>query len=410
MKRIYAFLFVMLCTLTASAEWQIYLISDNIFEPKKVDKTEYTKPNGEKISMYGYERKMVDDDGMVLLTGKYQYMQITNEPFALLQYDDETGDFFYYYAYDWYYETVLDPETNTYVPAPDATYWYGQWYPWGTQIQEEMEFDENGNMIDNWGVGVQNRITNKEPWQCLWWTGQCYTEKPYNYFSVDPGLYIVSISADEHGIGPVLIMYRICRLDPIPLNYQPHFSTYYKSTESNVNVNVWYTYYTITGGRDKTYTRPLDNYIFDGSQVFEAGEYAGCRYVKLDNIWKKDAWGEFYYPAEGANSVHYYIEESYPKLGTWYKLSRDYNEYQYNAHFSNIPFDGGAWLIWDLDGKRVKFLNNADFQKALADATGVASTLAEPATAPTYSLDGKVVTNPEPGQVYIQDGKKIFVK
>ena len=403
MKRIYAFLFVMLCTLTASAEWQIYLISDSIFEPTRFKETMYTKPNGDNIYMYGYERKMVDDDGMVLLTGQYQYMQITNEPFALLQYDDETGEFFYYYAYDWYYETVLDPETNTYVPAPDATYWYGQWMPWGSQVQQEMCYDADGNNVDSWWYLNQT----EQPWHCLWWTFNCCTEKPYYYFSVDPGLYIVSISADEHGIGPVLLMYKICDLDPIPINFLPHFSIYDTSTESNVNVNVWYTYYTITGGKDKTKTSVVNQYAFDGTNVFPAGEYAGCQYAELRYNWKYSMWGRFFYPSDGWDGIEYYLENPWPQLDTWYNLSKD--EYYQEVKFSDYP-DGGVWLIWDLDGKRVKFLNDADFQKELADATGVASTLAEPASAPTYSLDGKVVTNPEPGQVYIQDGKKIFVK
>ena len=407
MKRIYAFLFVMLCTLTASAEWQIYLISDSIFEPTRFDRTEYTKPNGEKISMCAYERKMVDDDGMILLTGQYQYIQITNEPFALLQYDDETGDFFYYYAYDWYYETEYDPVTGTYVPTPDAEYWTGEWYPWGSQIEYDMCHDADGKKIDSWACPAVGKLTN-QPWHCLWWTGECYTEKPYYYFSVDPGIYIVNISADEHGIGPVLIMYKIWDLEPIPLDFIPHLSTYTTTTESDVNVNVWYTYYTITGGSSKTKIKHLIDYVLDGTQVFTAGEYAGCRYIKLADWWGFSEYGQFFYPGDGAYSERYFIEESYPSLGQWYKLSPDYD---CSLRFDTMSYpDDGVWLIWDLDGKRVKFLNDADFQKALADATGVASTLAEPATAPTYSLDGKVVTNPEPGQVYIQDGKKIFVK
>ena len=406
MRRIYTLLFVMLCTLTVSAEWHTYLVSDSIFEPKKVDVTEYTKPNGQKFKMYGYQRHMVDDDGMVLLTGEYQYMQFTDKPFMLMQYDDETDEYYYYYAFDWYYETVLDPETDTYVPAPDATYWYGQWDPWFSQLHTDMCNSKD----DNW-LWAQDRIMNgTKPWQYLWWTYENYTGIPFYYFSVDPGLYIVNIFADEHGIGPVLALYKVCDLDPIPVTYKPHLRIFKSSSSSDVNVNVWYTYYTITGGSTKTKDNLIDEYVMDGTQMFPAGEYAGCQYAKLPNkIWTNSMSGRFYYPAEGATDDNvYYLEDYVTELDHWYPLSK---ENTYPLYFtSGLYPDGGAWVIWDIDGKRVKFLNDADFQKALADATGVASTLAEPTSAPTYSLDGKVVTNPEPGQVYIQDGKKIFVK
>lgn len=401
---------IMLCTLSASAEWKFYLMSDSIFSPTKFESTSYTKSNGTVIKMSGTQRLLVDEDGLIELTGDYKYVQITEKPFALVAINYETEEYYFLYAYDWYYDVEYNENTGNYDAVSD--YYHGKWNPEGSQIWKG--FTANG-MIDSW------KYTNYEDiYEYLWFTYDCYTEKPYYYFGSEPGLYVVRLTQDKYEFGIVMEMYRLADLKPIPTitDDYPTMSLSYVATtkKDNVNVNVWYDYYTITGGTTTQKSiAQAEQYIMNGDNVISSGEYAGCQYIKLPSEWS--GYNVFIcYPEYNENWKfnwqYYYIEtpNDYPQFDKWYDLKA------FDSGASGIfskwkdSYPGNVGVIWDVEGKRMKFLKEADFQKILSDATAIDNPTQIPYIPYYYSLDGQVIENPTPGKIYIHNGKKVVYK
>lgn len=406
MKRLYTLMLVLLCALSASADIEFFLVSDSIFEAAKYNWTEYERPDGSKITMLGNERYMVDDDGIILLNGKWQYIQITDKPFYLLTYDTETGQTDLLYAYDTYYDTEYDETTGSYVKSGD--YWYGTYTPYGSRLEQIMTKDENGNDIDNW-----KSLHYQQPWVSLWFTYDNYNgDNTYYYFNMESGLYAVQAAFDGIGAGIVLSMYKLYDLF-MPEDYKryPQVIVYegQKYNSSNVNVNVWYTYYTITGGKDQTSTKYVEksSKFVTEENVIPSGEYAGYRYVRLYSNWSPNKWLSI--RNVGGDFTYIVGVKDWGTLepDAWYNYEKNRHECKYQV---NLPSGSEVWAIWDVEGKRVKVLENTDFQNILSDASAIDSPAAVPYSTNYYSLDGRVVDNPKTGEIYIHNGKKVVYR
>lgn len=416
MKRLYTFLFILLCTITASAKIEYYLLSDSIFEPTDYHKTEYTKPNGEKVSMSAYERFMADEDGLILLTGEWQYIQITDKPFYVLKYNTETDECNFLYAYDTYYDLKYDASTDTY----SREYWYGTYNPRGSRLAQIMHGNCSLRDYSCWELWGSHKT---QPWEALWFTEENYNDEIYYCFNMSQGLYAICAVFTDDNSDIVLQTYRIDDLLMPECRY-PFLRIYQGQTEtsSNISVNTWYTYYTITGGNiTNTYLKMTEKYtrMMEGKNIIPNGEYAGCQY-ECFSTWPSNYYVSFTYPhySTSYNSGYgYKIEgvESKSKIETdkWYELQilnstgGGYGTCYYGV---NAPSGSKLWLIWDIDGKRVKVVHDADFQKILSDATAIDNPIEVPYSPNYYSLDGQVVENPTPGKIYIHNGKKVVYK
>lgn len=272
-----------------------------------------------------------------------------------------------------------------------------------------MTIDENGNKIDDWSV-----LKDKEPWQAYWFTFENFNDQVYYWFKMQSGLYAVQAANDGINAGIVLSMYRLYDLI-MPANYYrfPSVSVQegHTTTNSNISVNTWYTYYTITGGNKTStsvkMTEKNTKYMTE-ENVIQSGEYAGCRYVNSYNNWDSGMYLNFVDVGRNLLQIDGVSDYGTLEPNTWYNLTP--NPIYYKYYKVNLPLGSKIWVIWDIDGKRVKVVHDADFQKILSDATAIDNPIEVPYSPYYYSLDGQVVENPTPGKIYIHNGKKVVYK
>lgn len=393
MRRIYTLLLFALCVLSASAQLHMYLVSDSICE---VSDPHY------KGKDTGFARDTVCSTGMIDLSTDYRHfkgeggcIQVTDSPIYIAVYDEEEDKVYWLKAVDVYFD--FDIVDNQIVPT--SGYKSGQWIP-----SNSKWYSEKG-----WNKYYSDRLTKKYDIMELWWSLYDLTEIPYDYFIMDPGLYYMEAYIEPHDLGYVFDWYKLGNLDPLPYPDVPsvRWQSRHTINNSTVNVNVYYTYYTIRG-----YDHP-DSYYWETEKYkkangqFTSGEYEGCYYIKVE-AWNSEVM-RFHF--ERPQDMSWYTinkDNNYAFFDVWYdlvKMSDEHKPYDAIALGTNIFTD--YYAIWDMENNRVKFIKGNELNSIL---TAVEVPYAIPEETPYYTLGGNRVTTPIPGQIYIHNGKKIVYK
>lgn len=333
----------------------------------------------------------------------YHYIQITDKPVYLFLYDTQTDDLQMLYAY-------------SYFGSDDYPNGYGYWSPTTSPLCNEVgkkdgwwhsiKTDEYDFKTHQW---VYRRYWDvpqtTQPLEFQWWTLDNLKEGTnYRSFKMEPGLYYVKVYYDNSNNFDsfVITMGKLGNLTDIRPAAFPRITSEVQEKKETVNVNNMYDYYTVTGSTRYVW-RTKDQYLFTEDCIIQDGEYKGyyCKTI--------GSGGRFYIQPPASLRSGYYKIAPNPVIDKWYELTPTTESGDYFTRPA-----GQVYVIWDVNGERVKFISEETYEKEILphmSATSISTPTITPYAPDTYfNLQGVAVENPIPGQIYIHNGKKILYK
>lgn len=345
--------------------------------------------------------RVYSDTTICLSPNKHHYIQVTDKPVYLYIYDTQESTFNAMYAYD-FYPDGSGNGFGTWVPStsPLCSQYGAQDGWWSTYKSDLYDWDTHSYPTRR----SYNVAQYAQPYQNQWWTLDNFYEENYRYFEMEPGLYYAkAFYTDEKGFDSFIIqMAKLGNLSKLSSSAYPRITSEIQKKKETVNVTSMYTYYTVTGSTRYVWTNNGE-YLFNDDCKISDGEYQGyyCRVLGSGARY-------YIYPPASLRSGHYKIDSN-PAIDTWYKLTPS----EASGDYFTAPA-GQVYVIWDVNGERVKFISEETYEKEILQhmsATSISTPTITPYAPDTYfNLQGVAVENPIPGQIYIHNGKKILYK